>query len=231
MVVRDEEKPRAVMPQVFPKKANFIAGASILGGLLALASLLWAGLIYTRSSYGTGMGLAVVQPVPFSHQHHAGMLGIDCRYCHTSVEHSAFAGIPPTKTCMNCHSQIWVGSQMLEPVRESYRTNESLRWRRVYNLPGFVYFDHSIHVQKGVGCRSCHGRIDQMPFTYQQPTLLMEWCLDCHRDPAGQIWPREEVFNMKYQQPGDQRELGSKLVEQYEIKPPQSITSCSTCHR
>ena len=164
------------------------------------------------------MGLSVVQPVPFSHQHHVGILGIDCRYCHTSVERSSFAGMPPTKTCMNCHSQIWVGSQMLEPVRESYRTNESLRWHRVYNLPGFVYFDHSIHVHKGIGCSSCHGRIDEMPFTYQVPTLLMEWCLDCHRNPERQIRPREEVFNMKYEPPADQLDLGRKLVKEYGVK-------------
>jgi hypothetical protein len=219
------------MPQVFSGKANVIARASLAGGLLLAAALLWAGLVYTRSSYGTGMGLSVVQPVPFSHQHHAGVLGIDCRYCHTSVEHASFAGIPPTKTCMNCHSQVWVGSPMLEPVRESYRTDRSLRWRRVYNLPGFVYFDHSIHVQKGVGCSSCHGRIDQMPFTYQVPTLLMEWCLDCHRNPAGQVRPPEEVFNMKYEPPDHQLDLGRKLVQQYGIKDPVSLTSCSVCHR
>lgn len=219
------------MPQVFPKSMNILAVASLLGGLLLSAGLVWAGLVYTRSSYGTGAGIAVVQPVPFSHRHHAGVLGIDCRYCHTSVEHTSFAGMPPTKTCMNCHSQIWVGSSMLEPVRESYRTNKSLRWRRVYNLPGFVYFDHSIHVQKGVGCSTCHGRIDQMPFTHQVPTLLMEWCLDCHRNPARQIRPREEGFNMRYQPPDDQLALGRKLVEQYGVKDEKTITSCTTCHR
>jgi hypothetical protein len=219
------------MPQVFPSQMNVLARASLLGGLLLAAGLLWAGLVYTRSSYGTGLGLAVVQPVPFSHQHHAGVLGIDCRYCHTTVEHSAFAGIPPTKTCMNCHSQIWVGSQMLEPVRESYRTNESLHWRRVYNLPGFVYFDHSIHVQKGIGCSSCHGRVDQMPFTYQVPTLLMEWCLDCHRNPERKIRPREQVFNMQYEPPASHLDLGRKLVKQYDVKDSASLTSCSTCHR
>ena len=160
---------------------NVVAKLSLLGGILLLALIAWVCLIFTRSSYGTGIGLARVQPVPFSHQHHAGILGIDCRYCHTFVERASYAGIPPTQTCMNCHSQIWVGSPMLEPVRESYRTNQSLRWQRVYNLPDFVYFDHSIHVQKGVGCSTCHGRIDEMPFTYQVPSLLMEWCLDCHR--------------------------------------------------
>jgi hypothetical protein len=219
------------MPQVFPKQMNVVAGASVLGGLLTLAAALWAGLVYTRSSFGTGTSVAVVQPVPFSHQHHASILGIDCRYCHTSVEYASFAGMPPTKTCMNCHSQIWVGSQMLEPVRESYRTDKSLRWQRVYNLPGFVYFYHSIHVQKGMGCSACHGRIDQMPFTHQKPTLLMEWCIDCHRNPAGHIRPREEVFNMRYEEPADQLELGRKLVKQYDVKDTDSLTSCTTCHR
>jgi hypothetical protein len=210
---------------------NVLARASLLGGLLGAALLIWAGLVYTRSSYGTGTARALVQPVPFSHQHHVGVLGIDCRYCHTAVERSAFAGIPPTKTCMNCHSQIWVGSQMLAPVRESYQTGESLHWRRVYSLPGFVYFDHSIHVHSGIGCSSCHGRIDKMPFTSQAHTLLMEWCLDCHRNPAAQIRPRAEVFNMAYQPPDDQLALGRKLVSQYGIKPPERITSCTTCHR
>ncbi|MHB1033079.1 MAG: cytochrome c3 family protein [Pirellulales bacterium] len=219
------------MPQVFSRWMNVLARVSLLGGVLLLAGALCAGLMYTRSSYGTGTEVAVVQPVPFSHQHHAGILGIDCRYCHTSVEHSPFAGMPPTKTCMNCHSQIWVGSPMLEPVRESYRTNQSLRWRRVYNLPGFVYFDHSIHVQRGIGCVSCHGRIDQMPFTYQVPTLLMEWCLDCHRHPEKQIRPVAEVFNMNYQPPDDQLALGRKLVKQYNVLDPVRLTSCSVCHR
>jgi hypothetical protein len=220
------------MPQLFPAKMNVLARISLFGVPFLLAGLVWGGLVFTQSSYGTGMKQSIVQqPIPFSHQHHNGVLGIDCRYCHTTVENSPFAGIPPTKICMNCHSQIWVGSSMLEPVRESYRTGKPLRWRRVYNLPGFVYFEHSIHVQKGVGCSTCHGRVDQMPFLYQQPTLLMEWCLDCHRNPADQIRPREQVFNMRYQQPDNQAELGRKLVTRYKIKDPASLTSCTICHR
>jgi hypothetical protein len=219
------------VPQVFPKAANVVAKATLLLQVLVLAGLLGAGLAYTRTSYGTRADLSVVQPVPFSHQHHAGVLGIDCRYCHTSVERSSFAGIPPTKTCMNCHSQIWVGSEMLAPVRDSYRTGNSLRWQRVYNLPGFVYFDHSIHVQKGIGCSSCHGRIDQMPFTYQVPSLLMEWCLDCHRNPEKNIRPRADVFDMQYEPPDDQVALGQKLVKQYNVKDAIRLTSCSICHR
>jgi hypothetical protein len=219
------------MPQLFPAKMNVLARISLFGVPFLLAGLVWGGLVYTQSSYGTGIAQSVVQPVPFSHQHHVGILGIDCRYCHTTVENSPFAGIPPTKTCMNCHSQIWVGSPMLESVRESYKTGKSLRWHRVYNLPGFVYFDHSIHVQKGVGCSTCHGRVDEMPFMSQEPTLLMPWCLDCHNNPAQQVRPREQVFNMKYHQPDNQTELGRKLVKRYKIKDPASLTSCTTCHR
>jgi hypothetical protein len=219
------------VPQVFPQGMNVVAKVTLLGGILAAAFLAWACLIFTRSSYGTGSGLARVQPVPFSHQHHVGDLGIDCRYCHTFVERAALAGIPPTKTCMNCHSQIWVESRVLEPVRHSYQTNESLHWQRVYDLPDFVYFAHSIHVQKGIGCATCHGRIDEMPFTYQYPSLLMEWCLDCHRQPEKHVRPRAEVFNMRYEQPEDQDALGRKLVKEYGIRDSQTLTSCSVCHR
>jgi hypothetical protein len=219
------------MPQVFPRSANTIAKASLIGSLLLVAFTLWVCLIYTRSSYGTGAGLVRVQPVPFSHEHHVGVLGIDCRYCHTSVENSSYASLPPTKTCMNCHSQIWVGSDMLAPVRESYQSGKSLRWNRVYNLPGFVYFDHSIHVHKGVGCTTCHGRIDEMPFTYQVPSLLMEWCLDCHRHPERNLRPLAEVFNVRWEPPPDQEERGRELAKQYDLRDTRFLTSCSVCHR
>jgi hypothetical protein len=219
------------MPQVFHRSTNTIARLSLLGSLLAAAFLMWVCLVYTRSSYGTDAGVMRVQPVPFSHEHHAGVLGIDCRYCHTTVEHSSYAGFPPTKTCMNCHSQIWVGSEVLAPVRESYRSGRSLAWQRVYNMPGFVYFDHSIHVQKGVGCTSCHGRVDEMPFMHQVPSLLMEWCLDCHRNPERALRPTAEVFNMRWQPPPDQLERGRALATKYAIRDTQYLTSCSVCHR
>jgi hypothetical protein len=228
------------MPQLFPRSANTIAKVSLIAPLLFGAFLLWVSLLYTRSSYGTNAGIVRVQTVPFSHEHHVGVLGIDCRYCHTNVETSSYAGMPPTKTCMNCHSQIWVGSDMLKPVRESYQTGESLHWQRVYNLPGFVYFDHSIHVQKGIGCVSCHGRIDEMPLTYQMPSLLMEWCLDCHRHPENHLRPRARVFDLKWQpadekdesgQPYDQAALGRKLKDEYHILGTDHLTSCSVCHR
>ena len=210
---------------------NVVARVTIIGSVVSAALLLMAAIIFTRSSYGTDAGVVRVQPVPFSHQHHVGVLGIDCRYCHTSVEKSSFAGLPPTQTCMNCHSQMWVGSAMLEPVRKSYREDRSIRWQRVHNLPGFVYFDHSVHVQNGIGCSSCHGRIDEMPFTYQVPSLLMEWCLDCHRHPERELRPRAEVFSMKYQMPSNESELGRRLVEEYHIRDSESLTSCSVCHR
>ncbi len=223
------------MPQIFHPVFNVISKASIFGSLFVIALILWFGIIYTRSSYGTDELQARVQPIPFSHEHHAGThaggLGIDCRYCHTTVEVSSFAGMPATKTCMNCHSQIWVGSAMLEPVRESYRTGQPIHWQRVYNLPGFVYFDHSIHIAKGVGCVSCHGRVDRMPFTYQAESLLMEWCLDCHRHPERHVRPRQEVFNMAWEPPGDQKSLGRELVKAYGIRDAGRLTSCTTCHR
>lgn len=219
------------MPQIFAPRHNVIARLSLLGGPLFGAFVLWSCLVFTRSSYGTGAGIIHVQPVPFSHQHHVGDLGIDCRYCHTSVEHSPYAGMPPTETCMNCHSQMWVGSDMLEPVRESYRTNKPLQWKRVHNLPGFVYFDHSIHVHKGIGCASCHGRVDEMPLLYQESSLLMEWCLKCHREPERHLRPREEVFNMRYEQPANQLEFGKELAKKYEIRDANFLTSCSVCHR
>jgi hypothetical protein len=219
------------VPQVFPRSMNILSRAMLFGGILVSALGVWTCLVYTRSAYGTRAGVMHVQSVPFSHQHHVGQLGIDCRYCHTTVEHSSFAGMPPTKTCMNCHSQIWVGSEMLASVRESYRSNTPLEWSRVYNLPGFVYFDHSIHVQKGIGCTSCHGQIDKMPFTFQANSLLMEWCLDCHRHPEREIRPREAVFSMKYRPPPDQLTLGRQLVEKYQIHDTNFLTSCTVCHR
>jgi hypothetical protein len=175
--------------------------------------------------------MAREQPVPFSHAHHVGGLGIDCRYCHTSVEASSFAGIPPTKTCMNCHSQIWSTSPTLEPVRESFRTGNSIMWTRVNDLPDYVYFNHSIHVAKGVGCESCHGRVDRMPLTWQENSLQMTWCLDCHRDPAQHLRPREAITVMGYQPAEPQATLGPKLMKEYEVKDARTLTSCNTCHR
>ncbi len=158
-------------------------------------------------------------------------MGIDCRYCHTTVEESAFANIPPTKTCMNCHSQIWTNAPILEPVRASFRENKPLEWNRVHDLPDFVYFNHSIHVAKGVGCATCHGPVDRMPLMYQENSLQMRWCLECHRNPAKYVRPKDQVFNMAYERPADDPGLGERLVKEYKIAGANQLTSCSTCHR
>jgi hypothetical protein len=216
------------MPQIFHRSTNTYSRVSIFGAVFFLGFLLWLFGAWSRSSWATQAGVAREQPVPFSHAHHVGDVGLDCRYCHTSVETSGFANIPPTKTCMNCHSQIWNTSPTLEPVRESFRDNRSIPWTRVHDLPDFVYFDHSIHVNKGVGCETCHGRVDKMPLTWQKASLQMEWCLECHRHPERNVRPREAVFEMGYEPPVDQETLGLQLVKEYKI---QSLTSCSTCHR
>jgi hypothetical protein len=216
------------MAQIFHHSTNTVSRLSIFGALFLVLAALWALLEINRSPYVTRAGEAREQPVPFSHQHHVAGVGLDCRYCHTSVETSAFAGIPSTETCMNCHSQIWSDSPTLEPVRESFRTDRSIVWTRVNDLPDFTYFDHSAHVNKGVGCDTCHGRVDRMPLVWQQASLQMEWCLDCHRQPEKYVRPREEVFNAAYQPPADQLELGRRLVREYGI---HARTSCSTCHR
>lgn len=219
------------MPQIFRPRSNTIARATMVGVPLAALLAFWLGLTYTRSSYGTGAGVMHEQLVPFSHQHHVGDLGIDCRYCHTSVERGPQAGFPTTDICMNCHSQIWVGSDMLKPVRESYQTGKSVPWQRVHNLPGFTYFDHSIHVQKGVGCTTCHGQIDDMPLTRQVPSLLMEWCLDCHRAPERHLRPRDQVFETTWRPPANQTQAGQELAKAYKIRDSHYLTSCSVCHR
>jgi hypothetical protein len=220
------------MPQVFPKSANQWSRASLVGVLFVLLGAGWAIALAQRSDYATAANEFIEQPVQFSHQHHAGGIGIDCRYCHTSVEVASSAGIPPTKTCINCHSQIWSTSPYLEPVRASFREDKPLRWVRVHDLPDFVYFNHSIHVTKGVGCETCHGRVDRMPLMVQEASLQMEWCLNCHRDPAQFVRPREAVFQMGYvPEGGDQRAVGERLVREYKIADVRHMTSCSVCHR
>lgn len=234
------------MAQVFHRSANALARFSIGATVLLVVGLMWTALQLQRSPYFTYEGVRKAQPVPFSHQHHVAGLGIDCRYCHTSVEVSGFAGIPPTKTCMNCHAQIWTNAPMLEPVRESFRSGKSLVWIRINDLPDFVYFDHSIHISKGVGCNTCHGPIDKMGLTYQFASLQMEWCLNCHRAPEKYLRPRDQVFNMSYEQPSslhpvtladgsapftDQETLGKHLAEKYKLRSVTDITNCNTCHR
>jgi hypothetical protein len=214
--------------QIFHHSTNTLAKVSIFGALFAVGGVLWLMLEINRSPYVTQAGVARTQPVQFSHQHHVGGMGLDCRYCHTSVEKAAVAGIPPTQTCMNCHSQIWSQSPELEPVRESFRSGKSLEWVRVHDLPEFAYFDHSAHVNKGMGCSTCHGRVDRMPLVWQEESLQMEWCLECHRAPERFVRPQREVWNAAYEPPANQLELGRRLVQEYGLKPR---TSCSTCHR
>ena len=219
------------MSQIFHRSTNYWSRFSIAAGLLFVGFLGWVVVTISWSGYVTGQGVVKDQPVQFSHAHHVGGMGIDCRYCHTSVEESAFANIPPTKTCMNCHSQIWNSAPILEPVRASFQNNTPIQWTRVHDLPDFVYFNHSIHVRKGVGCATCHGRVDKMPLMYQEAPLTMQWCLSCHRDPAKYVRPRDQVFNMAWERPADDPGLGQRLVTEYKIGSVEQLTSCSTCHR
>jgi hypothetical protein len=219
------------MAQLFHHSANSIAKLSVIGVLLlgAVATMGASGFFY--SQYVTRVDEQRAQPVQFSHKHHVAGLGIDCRYCHTSVENHAFAGIPPTRTCMTCHSQVWTNAEILEPVRESWRTGEPLQWNRVHDLADFAYFNHGIHVQKGIGCTTCHGPIDAMNLTFKSATLYMEWCLQCHRNPEKFIRPKDQVFATDYVPPADQEELGRRLVKEYNIPSTELLTACSTCHR
>ena len=246
------------MAQVFPKAMNVLARVSLLaipllaaGGGVTLAALV-------RSPYITGADGPIEQPIPFSHKHHVAELGIDCKYCHTAVYDGANAGLPPTKTCMNCHQQIWQGADILAPARDSYNRGIPIAWTKVHNVPHYTYFNHSIHVNKGVGCVSCHGQIDQQPLVQQSKTLYMEWCLDCHRNPEKHLRPVSEVQNMRFSAVGyvgpmygpegkvvldestheprtkeykSQLELGKDLKKVHMVRDKEVITNCSICHR
>ena len=219
------------MSQIFHRSTNTFSRILIFGAVFILAFLGWVGTVLDRSAYSTRATQVREQPVPFSHAHHVGGLGIDCRYCHTTVETSGFANVPPTKTCMNCHTQIWSTSPTLEPVRASYRDDKSISWTRVHDLPDFVYFNHSIHVNKGVGCETCHGRVDKMPLMAEANPLLMEWCLNCHRNTEKYIRPRSEITTMGYEPKEDQETMGRRLQKEYNLQDVRTLTSCSTCHR
>jgi hypothetical protein len=216
------------MAQIFHRSTNTIARVSIYGAVILVAVLGYAVTVVNMTSYVTEVHNARPQPVPFSHKHHAGELGIDCRYCHTSVEVSSSAGMPPTQTCMSCHSQIWTNAAILEPVRASYRDSTPISWTRVNAVPDFVYFNHSIHVAKGVGCTTCHGPVAEMNITWKENTLYMRWCLECHNAPEKFLRPRSEVFNAFYKPPADQEALGKRLLVEYKV---QKLTNCTTCHR
>lgn len=219
------------MAQIFHRSTNFISRFSVFSFIFLIGWATLAVLDAARSPYMTRQNITREQPVQFSHKHHVGDDGIDCRYCHTSVETSAFAGIPPTKTCMNCHSVIFNNASYLDPVRESYVTGKSIEWVKVHRLADFVYFNHSIHVSKGIGCSTCHGRVDEMPLIFQANTLLMQWCLDCHRNPEPYLRPMDKVFVMDWQPGPDQEELGKKFAKERNLRTTAELTSCSTCHR
>ena len=219
------------MAQIFPKSANTAARLSILFAVLLVGAGVGAIMAFERSPYRTNQGVVYEQPVKFSHDHHTAALGIDCRYCHTSVETSSFAGIPPTEVCMNCHKEIWKDSPMLEPVRASFRDGVPLQWWRVNDLPDFVHFNHSIHVAKGVGCVVCHGRVDEMPLLERAAPLQMRWCLDCHRHPAPNLRPTDEVTNMTWQPPAGGPAYGERLAREAGVDGEWRLAgSCSTCH-
>jgi hypothetical protein len=221
------------MAQIFGKSGNSVMRAMLAGAVVFFFGF-W-GVVYAvyRSPYTTAVNVPLAQPVPFSHEHHVSGLGIDCRYCHTSVEKSAFAGLPATEICMSCHSQLWTDAPLLAPVRESLATGQPLKWNRVNQTPDFVFFDHSIHVQRGIGCSTCHGRVDEMPITWKAHSLYMRWCLDCHQTPEKFIRPKDEVFNMNWQPPADQIERGRELMKPYQISEQrlQQLRDCSMCHR
>jgi hypothetical protein len=217
------------MAQVFHRSSNWLARFSIIA-VIGVTGLLFSILLnINRIDYVSDVGVAIDQPVPFSHKHHVEAIGIDCRYCHTSVEESAFAGIPPVETCMTCHSLIWTEAPNLEPIRTAWRDEKPLQWNRVHDLPDFVYFRHNIHIAKGIGCTSCHGAINEMPLVWVENALNMEWCLDCHRNPEKHIRPRERVFDVHWTPPADQEAQGLQLVEEYDVRVSQ-LTDCSVCH-
>ncbi len=220
------------MQQVFPPSSNFIARASIAVVILFLGAVaVVATFFYPRSSSVTGVGDAPTQPVAFPHSLHVGAWGIDCRYCHMSVDKSSYADLPPTQTCMSCHSQVATTRDALAPVRQSYQTGQSIAWKSVYQLPAYVYFSHDIHVNKGVGCETCHGRVDEMTQTIRVTPLTMEWCLSCHNNPAQYLRPVADVTVMGYKPQGDQLTIGRQLMQEYHIQPTSLLTTCSTCHR
>ncbi len=219
------------MPQIFHPSANTLSRLSILVALVAAAGSVTIFYLIMRSPYQTQVKVIPTQPIPFPHEHHVRGLGLDCRYCHTSVEESSFAGLPPTHTCMTCHSQIWTKAPMLEPVRQSLASKKPIHWQRVHNLPDFVYFNHSIHVQKGVGCASCHGPVQKMSLTWKDQPMNMEWCLTCHQKPEAHLREKRDVFNMEYSpSEEEQLSLGKDLVRRNNV-PVDRMSNCSVCHR
>jgi hypothetical protein len=219
------------MGQIFPRNANLLVRLSIFAGLLLVAELILILGVYFRSNYFRQINVAIEQPVAFSHQLHNDSLGIDCRYCHTAVAQSYFANIPATETCMTCHSQVATYRPAIQPIIQSWETGQPIEWLTVNRVPDFVYFNHSIHVNKGMGCSTCHGQINEMPVVWQKQAFYMGYCLNCHRNPEQYIRPVEEVYNMDYAAPANQLEIGRQLVREYGIMPPDQLTNCFVCHR
>ena len=217
------------MAQIFHPSMNVISKVSIWSAVLGMPTLFGLGYLFNQS-YAIQLKTPLDQPVQFSHKHHVLDDGIECRYCHNSVDKSAYAGVPATEVCMSCHSQIWSNSPLLEPVRESFRSGRPIKWARVHDLPDFVYFNHSVHVKKGIGCVSCHGRVDQMPITYKENDLTMRWCLNCHRNPEAFIRPREHVYDLAWTPKNATEASGKALVEKYHLLNKFQMTNCSTCH-
>jgi hypothetical protein len=216
------------MAPLFQRRANQTIRRGLLLLLVLVVGCPTALMLYVRSPYVTGEGYPRDQPIEFDHRHHTRDDGIDCRYCHHEVERSRFAGIPSTSLCMGCHSQIWNDSPQIEPLRRSYYSGVPVRWNRVHHLPDFAYFDHSIHVAKGVGCVTCHGRVDQMAEVRQVSSLQMRWCIDCHRDPTPHLRPPQEVTNMTWEPPGNPRTVGARIAAELDV---ESLTHCTACHR
>jgi len=216
------------MAQIFHRRSNALARLSlVLAGLIVIALGVTLYLLQ-RSPWVTRQGQRPAQPVLFSHKRHVQGLGLQCQYCHASAETSTSAGIPPTKTCMNCHAEIWTSAEVLEPVRQSWASGKSIAWIKVNDLPDYVYFSHEIHVHKGVDCVTCHGRVDQMPVTYAQNTLQMEWCLDCHRNPAKYLRPTSEIYNVGWKKPSNERPVWCAAGGAQNAVPTAQSVSCVT---
>ncbi|MEI9412306.1 cytochrome c3 family protein [Mesorhizobium salmacidum] len=218
------------MPQVFSSNANGIARFILWGFCFFAIFAAIGGTALLRSGFITGVGRPVAQAVPFSHKHHVGDIGLDCRYCHNGVETSASAGLPATEVCMTCHSQIFTNADMLAPVRASLASGRPLQWQRVNSVPDFVYFNHSIHIAKGVACETCHGDVDDMPLMQRAHSLSMEWCLGCHRDPGPNLRPPQDVFLLHWNPPQDIEQVRRSLISILDIHP-ETMTDCYVCHR
>ena len=217
------------MAAIFRPTANLAIRLVLLAGVGLFAAILAWWWLAPRTDYARSLRWTVDQPVPFSHEHHVAGLGIDCRFCHTSVEVGASAGLPPTYTCMTCHSQIWTNAALLEPVRDSLADNRPISWHRVNNLPDYVYFNHGIHVAKGVGCQSCHGHVDRLPLMSKQASFTMSFCVECHRNPGPNLRPPGAIFDTEWRR-GPDTPSEAALLAQYHV-PNRNLTDCSLCHR